>query len=97
MNQINSLLRRARRAASPAIHSAFCIVDFDETINKWTAVPQLWDGVPGSGVADTLIPSDWKREYDTAEEAAEAVDRFCATLDIADQDRIVILIDDVGV
>lgn len=97
MNQINGLLRRARKVVSPVVQSAFCIVDFDETINKWTAVPQLWDGVPGSGFADALIPPDWKREYDTAEEAVEAVDHFYTTLDIADQDRIVLLIDDVGV
>lgn len=95
MNQIDRLLKRARKAVSPAIHSAFCVIRFDDTINKWMAEPLLWDGVPGSGFEDALFPSDWKREYDAAEDAAEAVACLCATLNIADKDRIVILIDDV--
>lgn len=97
MNKINNLLRRAKNAASNAVYSALCIIDFDERKNKWIAAPQLWDGVPGSGCMTDAIPIDWEGEYDTADEAAEAANKLFASLNIPDPDRVVILIDDVGV
>lgn len=96
MNHINRLLIQAKRAANPPIYSAFCIIDWDERKGKWKAVPQLWDGVPGSGFADAAIPADWISEYDTADEAAEAVDRFFQSLNISDPNRVVIIIDDIA-
>ena len=97
MNKINNLIRRAKKAASNAVYSALCIIDFDERKNKWIAAPQLWDGVLYSGNMEEATPEDWQREYDTADEAAEAVNSFFESLNIPDPDRVVILIDDVGV
>lgn len=97
MNQIDKLLIRARKSVRPSIYSAFCIVDLDDTTGKWRADPRLWDGVPGSGFMDTLIPADWVREYNTAAEAADAVNKLFETFDIKEPNRVVVLIDDVGV
>lgn len=88
---------KARKSARPSIYSALCIVDLDDKTGKWKAEPRLWDGVPGSGFMDTLIPADWVSEYDTADEAAEAVNKLFETLDIKDPNRVVMLIDRVGV
>lgn len=96
MKHINRLLIQARKAAHPPIYSAFCIIDWDERKSKWSAVPQLWDGVTGSGNMDDVIPADWTSEYDTADEAAEAVDRLFQSLDISDPNRVVIIIDDIA-
>lgn len=95
MNHIDRLLMRARKAFNPPIYSALCIIDHDDITGMWKAVPQLWDGVPGSGFMP--VPEEWKSEYDTMDEAADAVNRFLASSNIADRDRVVILIDDVGV
>lgn len=95
MNKIDRLLREMKRMSSLSVHSALCIIDRNDITGKWIAAPQLWDGVPGSGFMP--VPADWKSEYDTVDEAAEAVNRFFSSLNIAAPDRIVILIDDVGV
>lgn len=97
MNRIDNLLRRARKAFSPAVFSAFCIIDHNCNTDKWIASPGFWDGIPGSGFISDAIPENWKSEYDTADEAAEAVDRLCASLNISNPERLVILIDDMGV
>lgn len=94
MNHIDSLLMRARKASNPPIYSALCIIDHDDITGMWKAVPQLWDGVPGSGFMP--VPADWKSEYDTADEAAEAVNSLYESLNIRDPERLVIIIDDVG-
>lgn len=95
MEHITRLLIRAKKSRCPAIYSALCIIDRDNNTGKWKAAPQLWDGVPGSGFMDDAIPADWVSEYDTADEAAEAVDRLFQTLDISKPDRTVIIIDDM--
>ncbi len=89
------MLIQARKAFSPPIYSALCIIDHDDITGMWKAVPQLWDGVPGSGFMP--VPEDWKSEYDTAEEAADAVNNLFASLNISNPNRVVIIIDDVGV
>lgn len=95
MNRIDRLLKQAKKERFPVVHHALCIIKFDSDIQKWTADPKLWDGVPGSGFLDTAIPLDWKREYNTAEEATEAVNKFFSTLSISDP--VVLIIDDMGV
>lgn len=95
MNNINRMITRLKRQLSPSIYSALCIVDRDLNTGKWTAFPQLWDGVPGSGYMEGAIPADWVMEYDTADEAAEAVDRLFQTLNISSPERLVIIVDDV--
>lgn len=55
----------------------------------------IFGHIPGSGFM--LVPEGWKSEYDTADEAADAMNRFFASLNIAAQNRVVILVDDVGV
>lgn len=94
MNKIDRLLREIKRMSSPSVHSALCIIDRDDMAGKWIAKPCLWDGVPGSGFRP--IPADWKIEYDTADEAAEAANRLFASLNISNPDRVVIIVDDVG-
>lgn len=96
MEHITRLLMRAKKAYSPAIYSAMCIVDRDVHTGKWIAAPQLWDGVPGSGFMADAIPADWVSEYDTADEAAEAVNRLFHSLNISDPNRTVIIIEDIG-
>lgn len=95
MNHIDRLLIQARKAFNPPIFSALCIIDHDDMTGKWIAAPQLWDGVPCSGFMP--VPADWKSEYDTADEAAEAVNKLFASLNISNPDRVVIIVDDVGV
>lgn len=94
MNKIDRLLREMKRMSSPSVHSALCIVDHDDITGKWIASPQLWDGIPGSG--SMPIPTGWKSEYDTADEAAEAANKLFASLNISNPDRVVIIVDDVG-
>ena len=94
MNHIDRLLIQARKAFHPPIYSALCIIDHDDITGMWKAVPQLWDGVPGSGFMP--VPADWKSEYDTADEAADAVNSLYESLNIRDPERLVIIIDDVG-
>lgn len=94
MNHIDRLLIQARKAFNPPIFSALCIIDYDDITEKWIACPQLWDGVPGSG--SMPVPADWKSEYDTADEAAEAANKLFASLNISNPDRVVIIVDDVG-
>lgn len=96
MNHIDRLLIQARKAVNPPIFSALCIIDHDNITGKWKAVPQLWDGVPGSGFMDDAIPADWVSEYGTADEAAEAVNNLFASLNISNPNRVVIIVDDVG-
>lgn len=95
MKHIDRLLRKARKAQSPSVYSAFCIVDRDSRTGKWIAEPQIWDGKPGSGNMEGVIRSDWIREYDTIEEAVEAVDTLFQSLNIGDPDRLVLLVDDM--
>lgn len=94
MNHIDRLLIQARKAFNPPIFSALCIIDHDDITGVWKAVPQLWDGFPGSGFMP--VPADWKSEYATADEAAEAVNKLFASLNISNPDRVVIIVDDVG-
>lgn len=91
MNHINRLLMQLKRENKPLIHSAMCIIE--RVKDKWIADPTLWDGKPLSGHMEGVIPADWVREYDTADEAAEAVERLFDGLEIAK--RPVILIDDL--
>lgn len=93
MNQINRLLIQARKAAIPSIYRALCIIRYDDITGKWIAAPQLWDKHFGR---QTLLP-DWISEYNTAEEATEAVEQLYESLNVSDPERLVILIDDVGV
>lgn len=93
MNQINRLLMLARRACQPLIYSALCIIDHDPVSGKWVASPQLWD----KNFEYRAIPRDWIDQYDTAEEATEAVGQLYESLNVSDPERLVILIDDVGV
>ena len=97
MNHIDRLLIQARKAFHPPVYSALCIIDHDDITGKWKAAPQLWDGIPGSGFMDDAIPKGWVSEYNTADEAYEAVGKLFASLNISKPDRTVILIDDVGV
>ena len=96
MNHINRLLRLARKTVHPPVCNAFCIVNHDDQTGKWNASPRLWDGVPYSGNMKGVIPADWESEYDTADEAAEAVNNLFASLNISNPDRVVIIVDDVG-
>ena len=91
MNHIDRLLARAKEIACPSIYSALCIINYDDITGKWKAIPQLWDGVPGSGFMDDAIPADWVSEYGTADEAAEAVNNLFASLNISNSDRVVII------
>ena len=73
MQHINRLLQAARRAAQGSGKYACAFVDYDESINKWTATAQIWDGVSGSfntgGVVFlTIEPAE------TAEAAANAIE-----------------------
>lgn len=92
MNHIDKLLVQAKKIACPTIYSAFCIIDRDVESGKWVAAPELWD----KGFNIRAIPRDWQTEYDTSEEAVEAVNGLYESLDIKDPERLVILIDDVG-
>lgn len=92
MNHIDSLLMRARKVSNPPIYSALCIIDHDDITGMWKAVPQLWD----KGFNIRAFPRDWKTEYDTADEAADAVNSLYESLNIRDPERLVIIIDDVG-
>lgn len=93
MNHIDRLLIQARKAFTPLVRNAFCIIAHDALAGVWQAVPQLWDGVPGSGF--TPIPEEWKNEFSTADEATEAVNNLFESLNISDPERLVIIVDDV--
>ena len=93
MNQINRLLIQARKAAVPSIYRALCIIRYDDITGKWIAAPQLWD----KHFEYRAIPRDWVDQYNTAEEATEAVAQLYESLNVSDPERLVILIDDVGV
>ena len=67
MNHIDRLLIQARKTFHPPIYSALCIIDHDDITGMWKAVPQLWDGVPGSGFM--LVPEGWMK--------CTAMDRSC--------------------
>ena len=95
MQHINRLLINARRAANPLIHNAVCFIDRDYITNKWTCNPMVWDGKPNTGHMKGIIPEDWVCEYDTADEAAEAVERLFDKLNISDPERLLIIIDDL--
>lgn len=97
MNQIDRLLKRARKAISPITCKFLCFIGFNTESGNWTADPRIWDGVPGSGYMENMIPADWVMEYGTQEEAMEAVSRLCETLNIDVKDRLIVLIDSVGV
>lgn len=92
MNQINRLLIQARKAAIPSVYRALCTIRYDDITGKWIAAPQLWDKH-----FDRQTLPDWISEYDTAEEAAEAIEQLYESLNVSDSERLVILIDDVGV
>lgn len=94
MNHIDRLLIQARKAFTPIVRNAFCIITRDDLTGVWKAVPQLWDGVPGSGF--TPVPKEWENEYSTADEATEAVNNLFESLNISDPERLVIIVDDVG-
>lgn len=93
MNHINRLLIQARKAAVPSVYRALCTIRYDDITGKWIAAPQLWDK---NFDRQTLLP-DWISEYDTAEEATEAIEQLYESLNVSDSERLVILIDDVGV
>lgn len=95
MNHIDRLLIQARKAVNPPIFSALCIIDHDDITGKWKAAPQFWNGFPGSGFMPA--PADWKTEYGTADEAAEAVNNLFASLNISNPNRAVIIVDDMEV
>lgn len=93
MNLVNRLLVQLRKETRQRIYSAMCFINFDSESGKWIAAPTFWDGVPRSGYMEGVLPDDWQLEYNTAEEAAEAVERLFDTLDI--RKRPVLLIDDL--
>jgi len=97
MNHIDRLLLKAKELVKPGIRNAFCIVERDVTTGKWATAPLLCDGVSGSGFTDAPVPTGWKSEYNTKEEAAEAVDSLFSALNIDEPNRLVILVDDMGV
>ena len=95
MNHINRLLIQLKREVKPLVNNALCFIDRDYKSNKWICNPMIWDGKPGTGHMEGVIPADWVREYDTADEAAEAVERLFDTLNISDPERLLIIIDDL--
>lgn len=95
MKHINRLLMQLKREVKPLIHSAICFIDRDYKSNKWVCNPQVWDGKPSSGFMKNVIPEDWICEYDTADEAAEAVEKLFETLNISNPERLTIIIDDL--
>ena len=92
MQHINKLFLQLKREVRPSVYSAMCIIE--RVGGKWIANPVFWDGKLYSGYMEGILPSDWISEYNTADEAAEAVQRLFDTLDIGN-DNPVIIIDDI--
>lgn len=96
LNHINKLILQAKKAFNPAVHSAICFIDCDLETGKWTADPRTWDGVYNSGMSNDTIPADWKREYNTLEEAKGAVNALFQSIGISDPNKAIIFIMDYG-
>lgn len=92
MNLLNRMLVQLRKETRPSIYSALCFVEYNSEAGKWVAKINFWDGKPRSGCMKVDMP-DWQPYYDTADEAAEAVERLFDTLDIIK--RPVIIIDEL--
>lgn len=93
MNLLNRMLVQLRKETRPGIYSALCFVEYDCKTGKCVTKINFWDGKPRSGYMNGVLPEDWQTEYNTADEAVEAVERLFDTLDIIK--RPVIIIDDL--
>lgn len=93
MQHINRLLIQARKCVHTAIYSGLCFVDNNRDTGKWSVVPRLWDGIPGSGYMDDATPDDWPREYDSADEAQQAVNALFRSLGLHERDTLVFTMD----
>lgn len=93
MQYINRLLIQARKMANPAICNALCFIEHDEERNKWCVIPQLWDGVSGSGFMEGVISADFVREYDSEEEACSSARTLFDSLGIPENDTLIFTMD----
>lgn len=89
MNNIDSLLRRAKEAKKGKGKYITGFVDYDPEKGKYTASGTIWDGVPGS----CRMGKSFYSEHDTPEEARLACDAIIERY--PDTKEVRILIDDL--
>lgn len=95
MQHITKLIRQARKAVNGS-DFAFAIgfVEYDSERQLYTAKPQPWDGVKGSGADHTAtMPKWWHEEWDTQQEATDALNRLFEGFGIQEKDRVIFIID----
>lgn len=92
MQHINRLLIRAKRAAQG---TDFCFaigfVDYDEDSGAYIAKPQPWDGKPGSGTEAVDFPEWWHNDWQTEDEASEALHRLFIGYGIPEDNCVIFL------
>lgn len=95
MNHINRLLIKARKAAKGEYRLAIGFVDYDEDTQKYIAKPQPWDGKPGSGYDERNpdMPDWWHSDYQSEEEATEALHKLFDSFGIPENNTVVFLMD----
>ena len=92
MDHITRLLLKARKAAcSDGYPYAVGFVDYDESTSRYIACPGLWDGVKGSANRmKPIMPEWWRDEYNTEDEAVEALNRLFNHFNVPDESSVII-------
>ena len=94
MQQINRLIIKAKKIAQGAdLCFAMGVVEYDCGTKRYIAKPQLWDGKAGSGTAGMNMPDWWRREWETEEEAVNALYGLFAEFRIPEANSVLFLMD----
>lgn len=95
MNHIDRLIMEVRKATQ-GNGKGFAIgcVDYDPDTGIYTATPNAWEGVKGSGDRHNgLLPDWWCSDYGTHEAAVNALYRLFNSFGIAEDNSVVYSID----
>ena len=91
MQHIDRLLYEAKRTFRPNAKTGVAFIDYDERSGKWiVSSAMVWDGVFGSGNMDK--ENHYEKEYETQEQASEAMHRYFKSYGIEEEEAAVIFI-----
>ena len=91
MQHIERLLIRAKKAHGGEFCFAIGFVDFNEETGMYIAKPQPWDGKPGSACDPVKMPEWWHGDWQTEEEASDALHRLFSGFGIPEENCVVFL------
>lgn len=95
MQHITRLIRQARKAVNGSdFVYALAFVDYDPEKKVYIADPVPWDGQKES-LPDRRpnMPEWWHEEWETQQEATDALNRLFESLGIPEKERIIFIMD----